>query len=102
MASLRAPCRSRSLLLLHSNNLTDISFAEPTKPMLREAAEAGFYTSADDSKYPRIQLLTIKGLLEGTERLERPLHVRDVTFKSAPKHRAAPSRNLTLNLGDSE
>jgi adenine specific DNA methylase Mod len=49
-----------------------ISFEEPTKPMLREAAEAGFYTSpgssgAEGGKYPRIQLLTIRDLLEGTK-----------------------------------
>ena len=59
-----------------------ISFAAPTKPMQKEAAEAGFYTSADGSKYPRLQLLT------GTQRLQRPLHVRDVTFRKAPA--AAP------------
>ncbi|HEU5341116.1 DNA methyltransferase [Edaphobacter sp.] len=79
-----------------------ISFAEPTKPMLREASEAGFYASVDGSKYPRVQLLTIKGLLEGTQRLERPLHVRDVTFKSAPRHREAPASNFTLPLKDGE
>ncbi len=75
-----------------------ISFAEPTGPMKREASEAGFYTSADGSRYPRLQLLTIKGLLEGTQRLQRPLHVRDVTFKKAPRARAAAARNLSLNL----
>ena len=81
-----------------------ISFAEPTKPMRKEAAEAGFYTSADGSKYPRLQLLTIKGLLEGTERLERPLHVRDVTFRKAPRSRPAVAQNLSLGLsgGDDE
>ena len=79
-----------------------ISFAEPTKPMQREAAEAGFYTSGDGSRYPRIQLLTIKGLLEGTQHLARPLHVRDVTFKKAPRSRPEPTKNLNLDLsGDS-
>ena len=68
-----------------------LSFAEPTRPMRREAAEAGFYTSADGSRYPRLQLLTIEGLLRGTERLERPLHVRDVTFKRAPPHPPHPT-----------
>lgn len=77
-----------------------ISFAEPTKPMQREAAEAGFYVSADGSRYPRIQLLTIKGLIEGTQHLQRPLHVRDVTFKKAPRSRPQPATNLTLSLGD--
>jgi len=75
-----------------------ISFAEPTKPMQKEAAEAGFYTSADGSRYPRLQLLTIKGLLEGTQHLQRPLHVRDVTFKKAPKSRQAVPENYDLPL----
>jgi len=75
-----------------------ISFAEPTKPMLREAAEAGFYISQDGSKYPRVQLLTVKGLMEGTQRLEKPLHVHDVTFKKAPLARPTPAQNLALPL----
>jgi len=76
-----------------------ISLAEPTKPMIREAAEAGYYTSIDGSKYPRIQLLGIEGLMSGTQRLERPLHVLDVTFKAAPRHRPKPATNLSLDLG---
>ncbi len=79
-----------------------ISFAEPTKPMQKEAADAGFYTSIDGSRYPRVQLLTIKGLLEGTQRLERPFHVRDVTFKRAPRARPEAGNNLRLALGHSE
>ena len=75
-----------------------ISFAEPTKPMLREAAEAGFYTSADGSRYPKVQLLTVKDLLEGNKRVERPLHVRDVTFKQAPRSLGQKASNLTLDL----
>ena len=75
-----------------------ISFAEPTGPMKREAAEAGFYASSDGTKYPRVQLLTIKGLLEGSQHLERPLHVRDITFKPAPKYRVAKAENLSFDL----
>jgi DNA modification methylase len=81
-----------------------ISFEEPTKPMLREAAEAGFYTSpgssgAEGGKYPRIQLLTIRDLLEGTKSVQRPLlHARDTTFRRAPRSRPTPAANLTLNL----
>jgi DNA modification methylase len=77
-----------------------ISFAEPTKPMLREGAEAGFYVSADGSRYPRVQLLTIKGLIEGTQHLQRPLHVRDVTFRKAPRSRPDAATNLSLGLGE--
>jgi hypothetical protein len=77
-----------------------ISFVEPTKPMQKEAADAGFYTSLDGSRYPRLQLLTIKGLMEGTQQLQRPWHVRDVTFRKAPKARTDSAQNLTLSLGD--
>jgi DNA modification methylase len=81
-----------------------ISFEEPTKPMLREAAEAGFYTSPGvsgqpGSKYPRVQLLSIKDLIEGNKNVQRPLHVRDVTFRKAPRSRPTAPENLTLNLG---
>jgi site-specific DNA-methyltransferase (adenine-specific) len=76
-----------------------LSFEEPTKPMIREAAEAGFYTSVDGSKYPRIQLLTVKDLLDG-KMVQRPLHVRDTTFKKAPRSRVAAAENLTLDLND--
>lgn len=77
-----------------------ISFAEPTAPMKREAAEAGFYTSSDGTKYPRLQLLTIQGLLEGTKHLQRPLHVRDITFKPAPRHRSTKNESFVLPLSD--
>ena len=75
-----------------------ISFAEPTRPMHKEAAEAGFYTSVDGSRYPRIQLLTIEGLMDGTQRLQRPWHVRDVTFRKAPRARPDIAQNLHLPL----
>ena len=75
-----------------------ISFEEPTKPMQKEAAEAGFYTSPDGSRYPRLQLITIKDLLEGNKNVQRPLHVREVTFKKAPRSRPAAAINLSLNL----
>lgn len=74
-----------------------LCFEEPTRPMLREAAEAGFYKSADGSSYPRIQILTIQQILDGKQP-EYPLHRRDATFKQAPKARTR-SENLTLPLG---
>jgi len=81
----------------------NISFAEPTREMRREAAKAGFYTSPGASgsaghKFPRIQILTVRDLLEGNKSVERPLHVRDVTFRKAPRSRPDASTNLTLNL----
>ena len=74
-----------------------LCFEEPTKPMLREAAEAGFYKSADGSGYPRVQILTVQQILEGKQP-EYPLHRRDATFKRAPRSREAAAENLTLPL----
>jgi hypothetical protein len=75
-----------------------ISFEEPTKPIQKEAAEAGFYTSQDGSRYPRLQLLTIKDLLEGNKNVQRPLHVGEVTFKKAPRSRPTAATKLSLNF----
>jgi site-specific DNA-methyltransferase (adenine-specific) len=74
-----------------------ISFEAPTKPMLKEAAEAGFYKSSDGSSYPRLQILTIEELLKGKQP-EYPLHRRDATFKKAPRSRPDAAKNLSLPL----
>ncbi|HZL28726.1 MAG TPA: DNA methyltransferase [Acidobacteriaceae bacterium] len=80
-----------------------ISFEEPTKPMQKEAAEAGFYNSPAGGQYPRVQLLTIKDILQDKKTVEFP-RLLDATFKKAPKHRPAAATNLTLSLesADSE
>src|ERR1035437_5675390 len=51
-----------------------ITLAKPTKPMREEAADAGRYESKlwHDKDYPKIQILTIEGLLSGKERVEAP------------------------------
>jgi len=74
-----------------------LCFEEPTKPMLREAAEAGFYRSSDGSTWPRLQVLTIQQILDGKQP-EYPAHRRDATFKKAPRSRPAAAENLTLPL----
>jgi len=74
-----------------------LCFEEPTKPMLREAAEAGFYKSSDGTTYPRLQILTIQQILDGRQP-EFPLHRRDATFKKAPRSRPDAAQNLTLPL----
>ncbi len=64
-----------------------ISLDPPTKPMVTEAAGAGFYESAfNGQKFPRIQLRTVEQLLAGVT-IERPSGnvTVDETFKKAPK-----------------
>ena len=77
-----------------------VSFADPTGPMKREAAEAGFYTSSDGSRYPRVQLLTIRDLIEGGQKVQRPMHVRDVNLKLAQRSRGQNDINIGLVEGD--
>ena len=46
-----------------------VTLTEPTRDMLKEASSAGFH-EVGEKQYPKIQVLTIKGLLEGRERPE--------------------------------
>jgi site-specific DNA-methyltransferase (adenine-specific) len=50
-----------------------ITLTPPTKPMVKEAAGLGFYTSPNGQSYQRLQILTIEGLLSGKDRAEYPL-----------------------------
>jgi DNA modification methylase len=70
---------------------------KPTKPMLKEAAEAGFYKSSDGTLYPRLQILTVEQLLLG-QQPQYPLHRRDATFKKAPRSRPDVPTNYALPL----
>jgi site-specific DNA-methyltransferase (adenine-specific) len=74
-----------------------LCFEEPTKPMLREAAETGLYKSTDGTTYPKLQILTIDQILMGAQP-EYPLYRRDATFKKAPRSRPEAATNLTLPL----
>jgi site-specific DNA-methyltransferase (adenine-specific) len=51
-----------------------LTLEKPTKPMRDEAADAGRYQSKlwHDKDYPKIQILTIEGLLDHTERVDAP------------------------------
>jgi site-specific DNA-methyltransferase (adenine-specific) len=46
-----------------------VTLAEPTKPMITEAVSAGFYKSPKGD-VPKIQILTIDGLISGKERAQ--------------------------------
>ncbi len=51
-----------------------ITLEKPSKQMRTEPADAGRYTSKlwHDKDYPRIQILTVEGLLNGNERIDAP------------------------------
>ena len=57
-----------------------ITLAEPTKPMQTEAIKEGFYDTPY-GKYPKLQILTIRELFQGTRR-QIPL-IDPVSFRRA-------------------
>lgn len=71
-----------------------ISLEAPTKGMIADAASAGFYTSATGKRFPRVQLLTIDGLLSGKERAEHPDHQPDLNFKKAKAEASGEQKEL--------
>jgi len=65
-----------------------ITLQEPTGPMKKEAAEAGFYEPPGLlPAVPRVQILTIAELLDGAK-LDYP-RIDVATFKKAPRRRKA-------------
>jgi DNA modification methylase len=69
-----------------------ITLEEPTKPMLLEAAKAGeFYSELSKRSYPKIQILTIRELLDG-RKAEIPLLVLPAYSQAEPVEKASPGQ----------
>jgi DNA modification methylase len=64
-----------------------ITLEEPTRPMLQEAAAGGFYEPEHfpGQQYPKLQILTIRELVEGKE-AQYPRMALPATFKRAQRH----------------
>lgn len=77
-----------------------LSFEEPTSGMRNEAASAGFYESPW-GKHPRLQMRTIRELLDG-KGIDYP-HVTgaNVTHRRAQRAQGAPPERLEL-FGDAD
>ena len=88
----------RSLMAVRERESAEIalfiSLEEPTRGMIADAASAGFYESATGKKYPRVQLLTIEGLLSGKQRTEHPDHQPDLNFKRAKQETQGKQKQL--------
>jgi DNA modification methylase len=75
-----------------------ISLQPPTGPMETEAASAGFYEhKTNKQKYPRLQLRTVKELMDGKS-IERPTSAAslDDTFKKAPTSKRKSAEEQAL------
>jgi site-specific DNA-methyltransferase (adenine-specific) len=74
-----------------------ITLEPPSRPMVKEAIDAGFYKSDNFiDKVPRIQIVTIEELLDG-KKIEFP-HLQQETFKQAPKTKGKKAENMQLEL----
>ncbi len=64
-----------------------VTLSDATRPMREEAVKTGFYESPiTGAAFPKLQILTIAGLMEGKERPQYPdLSVGGVTFKKAKR-----------------
>jgi site-specific DNA-methyltransferase (adenine-specific) len=77
-----------------------ISLQPPTGPMETEAADVGFYEhKTNKQKFPRLQLRTVKELMEG-KGIERPTSAASVddTFKKAPSSKKKDHEQTGLGL----
>ncbi len=79
-----------------------ISLYEPTAKMRADAASAGIYHGGADGKtpHPRVQLLTIDGLLSGQHRAEHPDYVKNVNFKKAKRETNKPTHKTLFDEAD--
>jgi len=73
-----------------------ITLDKPTKSMREEAGDAGRYASKlwHDKDYPRIQILTVEGLLNGSERIDAPPQLNP--FAMAARESAAHKQTEML------
>lgn len=75
-----------------------VTLAPPTRPMVQEALKMGFYyPEAIEGQFPRLQILTIEGLLEGREQALYPdLSRGATTFRRATRMDREPSQRTLL------
>ena len=73
-----------------------VTLADPSAGMRAEAASAGFYQTPGGKKYPRIQVLTIEGLMNKTERAEHPDYEPDVNYAAAEAEANAEQKGLNI------
>lgn len=71
-----------------------ISLEKPTPAMVKDAASVGFYESVAGKRVPRMQLLTVDGLLAGKQRAEHPDYEPDLNFKKARAEADAEQQRL--------
>ena len=76
-----------------------LTMQESTQPMQAEVAGAGFYHSPGwNTNYPRLQIRTIRELLQGKHIDMPPIGQVNVTFKKAPKTQSKKGEQAEFDL----
>lgn len=73
-----------------------VTLNEPTKPMVAEAAAAGFAETEHFGRVPVVQIITIREILESYKLPRLPGVDEDASFKKAPKEKQAGQGTLDL------
>ncbi|HEX8732166.1 MAG TPA: restriction endonuclease [Ktedonobacterales bacterium] len=76
-----------------------LTLSEPSQPMRADAASAGFHASPW-GQHPRLQILTIRDLLDGKKIDMQQTAGVNITFKQAPKAAKASGPGQLSLLGD--
>ena len=64
-----------------------VTLENPSKPMLKEAVEAGFFRAGNGKEYPKLQILTIEELFNGKRPLIPDMAMGTLTFKKAKREK---------------
>ncbi len=78
-----------------------ICMEDPTPPMRKEAANAGFWKSRWHGQHRRLQILTVEDLLTG-KTIDRPPAHASVTFRRAPKAAQKVGETRPMPFGEPE
>ncbi len=74
-----------------------LTLTEPTKPMIAEAASAGFHEEPGFAPVPRLQIVTVEQAMQLRERAVQLPARRDDAFKRAAREET-PTRQVALDL----
>jgi DNA modification methylase len=75
-----------------------VTLTDPTRNMVTEGVGTGYYTSPfTGAKFPKLQVLTIEGLLSGTEQAKYPrMDAGGLTFKKAKREEGEAEQKKLL------
>jgi hypothetical protein len=71
-----------------------------TKPMLDEATKQGFWTDAGGRDYPKVQILSVADLLEGTAQARYPAQGKSSILGFKAEKLQKNAKQQTMDMAD--